>query len=116
MTTPTNLETLFLQLINEARAKAGVAVAGVFETTGSETTYSEYGKLRRAGLDVLQDGNPYVMHHKVIILDRQTVIFGSFNFTGSANDSNDENIVVVHDPTFASFFVEEFFWIWEQGR
>jgi hypothetical protein len=32
-----------------ARSKAGVAVSGVFETTGSQTTFSAYGKLKAAG-------------------------------------------------------------------
>jgi phosphatidylserine/phosphatidylglycerophosphate/cardiolipin synthase-like enzyme len=91
-----------------ARAKAGVSVAGVFETTGSETQYSEYGKMRRAKLDVLQDGNPYVMHHKVIIIDSRTVIFGSFNFTANADKDNDENLLIIDDPALAQAFEAEF--------
>ena len=90
-----------------ARARAGVSVQGVFETTGSETQYSEYGKLRRAGIDVLQDGNPYVMHHKVIVIDGRTVIFGSFNFSNNADRDNDENLLIVDDPTMAQAFVAE---------
>jgi phosphatidylserine/phosphatidylglycerophosphate/cardiolipin synthase-like enzyme len=91
-----------------ARAKAGVSVVGVFETTGSETQYSEYGKMRKAKLDVLQDGNPYVMHHKVIIIDGRTVIFGSFNFTSNADKDNDENLLIVDDPALAKAFEAEF--------
>src|SRR6266508_1842518 len=91
-----------------ARAKAGVGVAGVFETTGSETQYSEYGKMRKAKLDVLQDGNPYVMHHKVIIIDDRTVIFGSFNFTSNADKDNDENLLIVDSPALAQAFEAEF--------
>jgi phosphatidylserine/phosphatidylglycerophosphate/cardiolipin synthase-like enzyme len=101
------------------RAEAGITVRGVFETTGSETEFSYYGDMRdseSANLQVRQDGNPRVMHHKVIIIDRQTVILGSFNFSASANDSNDENIVIVHDPTFTSFFVEEFNAIWAEAK
>lgn len=101
------------------RAEEGVAVRGVFETVGSDTSHSYYGDMREAGLDnlqVRQDGNSRIMHHKVIILDRQTTIFGSFNFTASANDSNDENVIVIHDPVFTSFFVEEFEAIWSAAR
>jgi phosphatidylserine/phosphatidylglycerophosphate/cardiolipin synthase-like enzyme len=101
------------------RAEAGVTVRGVFETTGSETQFSYYGDMQDTGLanvQVRQDGNPRVMHHKVIIIDRQTVVLGSFNFSASANDNNDENIVIVHDPTFTSFFVEEFNTVWSEAR
>jgi phosphatidylserine/phosphatidylglycerophosphate/cardiolipin synthase-like enzyme len=91
-----------------ARATAGVSVAGVFEKTGSETQYSEYGRMRKAKLDVLQDGNPYVMHHKVIIIDGRTVIFGSFNFSNNADKDNDENLLIIDDPTLAQAFEAEF--------
>ena len=95
------------QAIRE-RAQAGVSVSGVFERTGSETRFSEFGKLKQAGLDVYQDGNPYVMHHKVFILDDRTVIFGSFNFSDGADKENDENVLIVEDPAFAQLFVQEF--------
>lgn len=101
-----------------ARAEEGITVEGVFETTGSETEFSYYPDMSSAGLPnlrVLQDGNPRIMHHKVIIIDGKTVIFGSFNFSGSANDSNDENVVIVHDPTFAGFFQEEFGFVWAEA-
>jgi phosphatidylserine/phosphatidylglycerophosphate/cardiolipin synthase-like enzyme len=94
-----------------ARAEEGVTVRGVFETVGSSSEYSYYGPMRASSLptlEVWQDGNPKVMHHKVIIIDRETVIFGSFNFSDSANRRNDENTLIIHDPTFASYFVEEF--------
>ncbi|HEX9438633.1 MAG TPA: phospholipase D-like domain-containing protein [Roseiflexaceae bacterium] len=91
-----------------ARAKAGMQVAGIFETTGSETKFSEYGKMKQAGLNVLQDGNPYVMHHKVFIIDGREVIFGSFNFSDNANKDNDENLLIVDDPALAQAFEAEF--------
>lgn len=90
------------------RARAGVKVRGVFEKSGSETPYSEYAVLKKAGLDVWQDGNPYLMHHKVFILDGQTVILGSFNFSRNANESNDENLLIVDDAGLAQAFAAEF--------
>jgi phosphatidylserine/phosphatidylglycerophosphate/cardiolipin synthase-like enzyme len=102
-----------------AKAEAGLTVRGVFETTGSETRFSYFGPLSDAGLanlQVRQDGNPRVMHHKVIIVDRETVVFGSFNFSGAANDDNDENVLVVHDPTFTGYFVEEFERVWGEAQ
>ncbi len=91
-----------------ARAKAGVKVRGVFETTGSETQYSEYGRMREAKLDVLQDGNPYLMHHKVFIIDGKTVITGSFNFSKSADEDNDENLLIIDSAELAAQFTTEF--------
>ena len=89
------------------RAKAGVSVAGVFEKTGSETRFSEFGAMKQAGLDVYQDGNPYALHHKVFVLDGRTTILGSFNFSDSADRDNDENTLIVDDPGFAGRYLEE---------
>lgn len=91
-----------------AQAKAGVDVQGVFETTGSETRFSEFPRMFCAGLDVRQDGNPGILHHKVIIIDGTDVIIGSFNFSNNAVESNDENLVIIHDPTIASLYLDEF--------
>ncbi|NOZ71620.1 MAG: hypothetical protein GXP38_06865 [Chloroflexi bacterium] len=101
------------------RADAGVSVRGVFETVGSENEFSYYtiaGREDLANLDVRQDSSPGLMHHKVFIIDRTTVVFGSFNFTDSANRKNDENIVIVHDPAFAAPFVQEFERIWQETK
>lgn len=100
------------------RADAGVFVQGVFETTGSETDFSYYPPMRDAGLlnlQVRQDGNPQIMHHKIIIVDLETVVLGSFNFSESANRRNDENVIIVTDPVFASYFVEEFTAVWDEA-
>ena len=99
------------------RADAGIPIRGVFETVGAESGY--YTRMRDAGLpnvDVRLDGNPALLHHKVIIVDRSTVIFGSFNFSSSANRNNDENVVIVDDATFASYFVQEFERRWLEGH
>ncbi|MCX6024138.1 MAG: phospholipase D-like domain-containing protein [Chloroflexi bacterium] len=42
------------------RAKAGVSTIGVFENTGSQTQFSEFGRLKQQGVEVYTDGNPYV--------------------------------------------------------
>jgi phosphatidylserine/phosphatidylglycerophosphate/cardiolipin synthase-like enzyme len=89
------------------RARAGVTVRGVFETTGSETKYSEYGPMKAAGLEVYQDGNPYVLHHKVFVIDGHITVFGSYNFSDNAATSNDENMMIVDDPALAASFTCE---------
>ena len=102
-----------------ARADEGVTVRGVFETVGSSSEYSYYPPMFASNLpniEVWQDGNPKVMHHKVIIIDRETVILGSFNFSNNANTSNDENTLIVHDPTFANYFVEEFETVLQEAK
>jgi phosphatidylserine/phosphatidylglycerophosphate/cardiolipin synthase-like enzyme len=91
-----------------ARSQAGVEVQGVFETVGSETTFSEMRRLYCAGIDVRQDGNGGILHHKVFVVDGQIVATGSFNISESATTSNDENIVIITDPDLAAQYLAEF--------
>ncbi len=91
-----------------ARVEDGIIVQGVFETTGSETQFSEMPRLLCAGLDVRQDGNRGVLHHKVFIIDDQTVLTGSFNFSNNATESNDENMVIIRNADIAGLYIQEF--------
>ena len=47
------------------------------------------------------------MHHKFTVIDDETVINGSFNYTTNAVKFNDENITVSKDKQFASKFISE---------
>lgn len=91
------------------RARAGVTVSGVFETSQFASNQgTEYGNLRAAGLDVHLDENPRNMHHKVIVIDERIVVMGSYNFSASAETRNDENVLVIHSPEIAALYVNEF--------
>jgi phosphatidylserine/phosphatidylglycerophosphate/cardiolipin synthase-like enzyme len=90
------------------RARQGVEVKGVFEKSQAAGGYSEYGNLKAAGLDVWLDANPRNMHHKVLIVDDETVVAGSFNFSDGADRQNDENVVILHSKPAARQFEEEF--------
>jgi phosphatidylserine/phosphatidylglycerophosphate/cardiolipin synthase-like enzyme len=92
-----------------SRAKAGVTVSGVMEADQVRTNQgTEYDKLRQGGLDVHLDGNPDYMHHKVFIIDGKIVVFGSYNFSASAETRNDENLLVIYSPELAGQFLQEF--------
>lgn len=101
-----------------ARAEAGVTVQGVFERSqvASNGPASEYERLRAAGLDVRLDANQYNMHHKVIVVDGQTVAFGSYNFSRNASEQNDENLLIVRNDDIASRFLTEFVKLYEQAE
>jgi phosphatidylserine/phosphatidylglycerophosphate/cardiolipin synthase-like enzyme len=106
------LDSLGQAAIN--RMRQGVDVRGVFETTGS--LQGQMTVLGCAGAPVRQDGNPDILHHKVIIIDDAIVVFGSFNFSASARDNNSENLLIVHDAEFASAFAREFARRFNEGK
>ena len=98
------------------RAGAGVDVTGIFETRGSETEFSELPPMYCAGLPVRQDGNPSTFHHKVIVIDGQILITGSLNFSNNADESNDENVVILNNPAIAAQYLQEFERRWVEAK
>ncbi len=92
------------------QARAGRRVAGVFERRHGP--YSEYERLKDAGLDVILDANPHAMHHKVFIIDAgtadATVVTGSMNPTRNGDERNDENLLIIHDPAVAQAYLHEY--------
>lgn len=97
------------------RAQAGVSVAGVYENVGSSTEAAEFRTLHCAGVPVRKDGNPSFMHNKVVIVDGRFVITGSMNFSTSAEESNDENVIILDNPEIASQYLQDFDRIWSRA-
>ena len=97
-------------------SKRGVAVSGVFETTGADSQYGAMTPLACAKVPVRIDGNYAFMHHKVIIIDNRIVITGSLNFTDNADQSNNENVIIIDNPEIAKLYTAEFERVWAAGK
>lgn len=89
-------------------AERGVTVRGVIELDQVEAAGSDYERLRQAGIDVRPDANDGTMHHKLLLMDEDVVATGSYNFTRSAEESNDENVVILFSPEAAAELEAEF--------
>ena len=78
----------------------GINVRGVLDRRQGNQKWAAKKSLSDAGIVVkLAGGRGGLgkLHHKLMVIDDQLSIFGSFNYTRPANRSNDENIVVVGD-------------------
>jgi phosphatidylserine/phosphatidylglycerophosphate/cardiolipin synthase-like enzyme len=102
------------QALIEARTR-GLAVRAVMEGRNSKGTGSEFATLQGGGVDIHSDGNCYIMHSKTIIIDGRTVITGSFNWTRAAQQQNDENVLIIEDPSLAARYLEEFERVYNQA-
>ncbi len=95
--------------IVRTQADAGLEIKGVMDKEQiASNTGTEFDPFRQAGLDVRIDGNDGQMHHKVFIVDKKIVVMGSYNFSKSAEEKNDENTVIIYNPKVAEFFLQEF--------
>jgi phosphatidylserine/phosphatidylglycerophosphate/cardiolipin synthase-like enzyme len=99
-----------------AAAEAGLDVGGVIENSQASGKSSQLNTLTAAGASVFRDANPKNMHHKFIVIDSAVVIAGSFNFSVSADNSNDENIVIIRDRDVAAKFEAEYRRVYEKAR
>ena len=57
-----------------------------------------------------------IMHDKFIVVDGETVDAGSFNFTRAAENSNAENVIVLHDPAVAQRYGQEWDRLWAESK
>ena len=90
------------------RAGEGVEVQGLFDADQSQNQGSDVARFEEFGLDIMFDGNPSKMHHKVIIVDGSIVITGSYNFSRNAEEKNDENVLIIYSRELAAQYLEEF--------
>jgi len=56
-------------------------------------------------IPVLVDAKHPIQHNKVIVIDGETVITGSFNFSNAAEKANAENLLVLRDSGLASQYI-----------
>lgn len=97
--------------------------------------YSEYGAYQRSMGPLLEKAGVPVryklyslayyhfkatlMHHKFMIVDGETLLAGSYNWSETAERSNDENLLVFRSashPKVLRTFAREFEGLWELGR
>jgi phosphatidylserine/phosphatidylglycerophosphate/cardiolipin synthase-like enzyme len=97
------------------KQKQSLDIRGVFDESQvkSQVKYTEYYKMLDNNMNVRLDGNSAKLHHKVFIIDNETVITGSYNPTSAGTGKNDENIIIIHDPEIAKEFLGEFERVWQ---
>lgn len=83
-----------------AAHRNGIKIRGVLDRLQANQKWAAKHVLTDAGIDIRIAGNTGGLgkvHHKLMVIDDQIAIFGSFNYTKPANKSNDENIMIVGD-------------------
>jgi phosphatidylserine/phosphatidylglycerophosphate/cardiolipin synthase-like enzyme len=58
------------------------------------------------------DDKHAIAHNKIMIIDKATVITGSFNFTKAAEEKNAENVLIIKDKPLAKVYIEN----WEKHK
>ena len=57
-----------------------------------------------------------IAHNKVMLIDDETVITGSFNFTKAADEKNAENLLVISSTDLATKYLDNWRKHWEHSE
>ena len=86
--------------------RRGVKVEVILDKSQRTANYSSADFVAHAGIPTLIDARHAIAHNKIIIIDSQPVITGSFNFTKAAEESNAENLLILRDAELAKRYTE----------
>jgi len=89
-------------------AHRGVKVVAVLDKSNVRAKYTAADALAKRGIPVLIDDRHQIAHNKIIIIDRETVITGSFNFSKAAEESNAENLLILKSKELATVYMRNF--------
>ena len=92
--------------------RRGVDVEILLDKSQRTEKYSSADFVAHVGIPTFIDAVHAIAHNKVMVIDGETVLTGSFNFTKAAEDRNAENLLVIHDRAIA----EEYRKNWEVHR
>jgi phosphatidylserine/phosphatidylglycerophosphate/cardiolipin synthase-like enzyme len=86
--------------------KRGVKVEVILDKSQKTQKYSSATFFFNAGIPTRIDAAHKVAHNKMMVIDGETVITGSFNFTNAAEEKNAENLLIIHDRKLAEKYVK----------
>jgi len=85
--------------------KSGVDVQVILDKSQRKQRYSSYTFFKNQDIPVFIDSAHAIAHNKIIILDRETVITGSYNFTKAAESKNAENVLIIKSEELANQYL-----------
>ncbi len=89
--------------------KRGVKIEVVLDKSQRREKYTSADFIAHAGIPTFIDAQHAIAHNKIMIIDRTTLITGSFNFTKAAEEKNAENMVMIKgNKTLVDRFIRNF--------
>lgn len=86
--------------------KRGVKVETILDKSQRREKYTSATFLANSGIPTFIDDRHAIAHNKIMVIDKETVITGSFNFTKAAEDKNAENLLIIRNKALAKIYME----------
>ena len=94
--------------------RKGIKIRILTDNDKSFDRGSDIESLSENGIEVKVDSTKHHMHHKFAVIDSSVLITGSFNWTRSATEYNNENILVCNDVNAVKRYEQEFNRLWDK--
>lgn len=99
-----------------AAKNRGVKINVILDKSQVIHKYSSASFFFKLGFPLHIDNKHAIFHNKVMIIDEDTLITGSFNFTQAAEKNNAENLLIIrHNPKLAAVYINEFNYNWNNS-
>jgi phosphatidylserine/phosphatidylglycerophosphate/cardiolipin synthase-like enzyme len=85
--------------------KRGIKVEVILDKSQKRERYTEATFLTNAGIPTYIDSVHAIAHNKIMVIDKEFVITGSFNFTKAAEEKNAENLLILQSKELASQYL-----------
>src|ERR1700690_1438361 len=86
--------------------KRGIPIQIILDKSNRSKRYSAGDFTAHMGIPTYIDFHHAIAHNKIIIIDKETVITGSFNFTKAAEEKNAENLLILHSKELAREYID----------
>jgi phosphatidylserine/phosphatidylglycerophosphate/cardiolipin synthase-like enzyme len=85
--------------------KRGVNVEIILDKSNRSARYSSGDFTAHMGIPTYINAAYAIAHNKIMIIDREIVITGSFNFTKAAEEKNAENLLILRNKDLAGIYL-----------
>lgn len=93
--------------------KRGVHTEIILDKSNIKDKYSAADFTSHMGIPTYIDYSvPGIAHNKIMIIDREVVVTGSFNFSRAAEENNAENLLIIRSKELAKEYLEN----WERHK
>jgi phosphatidylserine/phosphatidylglycerophosphate/cardiolipin synthase-like enzyme len=86
--------------------KRGVHTEIILDRSNRSQKYSAADFTHNMGIPAFIDAEHAIAHNKIMVIDKETVITGSFNFTKAAEEKNAENVLILKNKELAKVYID----------
>lgn len=92
--------------------RRGVVVEVILDKSNRSDKYTSADFVAHMNISTYIDAQHQIAHNKIMIIDQETVVTGSFNFSKAAEEKNAENLLVLRSSELARTYLDN----WEMHK